>query len=470
MPKLSNDLFLPNKTAQAIFAEIENLPVIDIHTHVDLQMVVENETAPDPWTALCKNDHYVSALIETLGAMDRRTFFDPATPGFDKWAAYAKIFPMIIGNHVRDWMRITLAELGVELPFNPQNARAIWDQLTETLRQDRWRPVSLFKNSNIIQMSTTDNPTDSLEPHERAQGIFGTGYWRPTWRPDALFNLCPSPMAPRRWVEWVEELERATCRSIRGNWQSFLEALKERHDFFASHGCQASDYGFATWLRGHTVSEQRARAVFERASLSAEGIAAEDLQDFQSFMLRFSMDLDFARGWISQIHFGVARNQRDLAARWGGLDSGGDTIHGAGNLVLDLHDLLNHFDSETLRQHRILLYVISKGDWERVAGLSRIYPSVYAGMSWWYFDSVSGMLEFFRTMPDMGAGFRKMGPFVTDARPIYSLTPRTQVYRRCLSTALAELVDFRREPLDEVIALARYLCCDHAREVLEARG
>jgi glucuronate isomerase len=462
--ELSEDLLLGGETAKSIFGEIQALPTLDMHTHVDLKMVVANETAPDPWAALCGGDHYVSAIVESLGAMDRRTFYDPATDPRDKWRAYAEVFPSLLGNQIRDWMKITLVSLGVERPFNPQNADAIWDELAATLSTDRWRPVELFKNTDIAMMSTTDNPVDSLEEHAAAAGIFGEDYWLPAWRPDPFFNLRPGRIKARSWLEWVGELEQTTDQSVLGDFRAFRGALSSRHAFFAQRGCRLSDYG-VTVPHGHDVDEQRATEIFEKASRGME-IDEAGAADFQSFMLRFFLGLDFERGWISQIHFGVARNQRDVARELGGLDSGGDTIDGCHGLVDSLHDLLNHFDRAEGRQHRIFLYSLSKADWEKIAGLSRIFPSVYAGMSWWNFDSVSGMMEYFRTTPDLGAGFLKMGPFVTDARNIYSLVPRTQVYRRCLATVLAEHVDFRGDSLDEAIALARRLCCDRVRELL----
>ena len=107
MPHPTDRVLLPNDTARAIFREIEDLPFRDIHTHVDLRMVLDNEAAPDPWTALCKGDHYVTSIVESLGGLERRALFSPDTDPFEKWQAYARVFPHLIGNQIRDWMRLT---------------------------------------------------------------------------------------------------------------------------------------------------------------------------------------------------------------------------------------------------------------------------------------------------------------------------------------------------------------------------
>ena len=171
--------------------------------------------------------------------------------------------------------------------------------------------------------------------------------------------------------------------------------------------------------------------------------------------MRYSMDLDFEKGWVSQIHFGPARNLRRVATDHGGLDSGCDAIQGDPGVVASLRDLLNHFDTAGPKHHKIVLYSSSATEWDKVAGLSRIFPCVYSGMAWWYYDSPSGMGDFLSRIPDVGAGFLKIAPFVTDTRNLYSFLPRTQMYRRCLASALARLVEWRGESMDDAIALGR---------------
>ncbi len=77
------------------------------------------------------------------------------------------------------------------------------------------------------------------------------------------------------------------------------------------------------------------------------------------------------------------------------------------------------------------------------------------------------MLEFMRTVPDSGAGLAKTGPFVTDARNIFTLVPRNEVYRRCLSTVLGEAVETRGDSVEEAVELARYLCVDHITGLIQ---
>ncbi|MBN1895619.1 glucuronate isomerase, partial [bacterium] len=168
---------LGSRTAVLLYESIADLPVYDIHTHVNLEAILRNEQAPDPWTALCQGDHYVSSIIESLGAMSREKWYHPGTTPEMKWNAYAAVFPLLIGNQVQDWMRMTLDELGVALPFDSENAKRIWDQLTETFQDSRWSPINLFKDSNIRLMGTTDSPVDSLDAIRRSAEVFPKGYW-----------------------------------------------------------------------------------------------------------------------------------------------------------------------------------------------------------------------------------------------------------------------------------------------------
>ncbi len=397
--------------------------------------------------------------------MDRRTYYSNQTDSYDKWVAYAKVFPKLLGVQVRDWMKLTLKYLGIESEFNEKTVKPVWEQLVKELKSEKYLPINLLKSTKIAMMSTTDNPVDSLDQITRADKIFGKGYWRPTWRPDPFFSILSGIIKTKPWIEWIEDLEKVSNKSIKGNFKSFLSALEDRHHHFADHNCRASDYGLKIPY-GHEVSDLRASEIFDKASRN-QSITESESADFQAYMLRFSMGLDYEKGWVSQIHYGPLRNMRDVAKQCGGVDSGCDTVGGHGNVADLLRPLLNYFDNTGGKnQHKIFLYTLDKNDWMKIAGLSRIFPCVYAGMSWWYYDSVSGMLEYFRTIPDAGAGLCKIGPFVTDARNIYSLVPRTQVYRRCLSTVLGEFVEYRKDSVDEAVDLAKYLCVDHIKQLL----
>jgi glucuronate isomerase len=310
-------------------------------------------------------------------------------------------------------------------------------------------------------MGTTDNPVDSLDAIKRSVEFFPKGYWIPAWRPDPFLILNPDPLAGKTWLDWIRDLEKTMGADLAGHWAEFCAALKARHDFFAELGCTVSDYGIRIPY-GHEVSEKRAKSIFNKAS-GGQAVLPDEASDFQAFMMRFSLDLDFEKEWISQIHFGAVRNMRDIAEQYGGIDSGCDTTGGCAEVAISLRPLLNRFDRSPEKLQRILLYTLDKSDWTRIAGLSRIFPRVYSGMSWWYFDSVSGMLEFLETVPDMGAGFAKIGPFVTDARNIFSLKPRTDLFRRCLANVLASMVDMRQNGFSETAELASFLCSDLPR-------
>jgi len=462
------NFLLGSRTAVLLYESIADLPVYDIHTHVNLNAILRNEPAADPWTALCQGDHYVSSIIESLGGMPRAEWYDSRTTPEMKWKAYAEVFPLLIGNQVHDWMRMTLDELGVSIPFNAGNAKKIWDQLVETFQDSRWSPVNLFKNSKIRLMGTTDNPVDSLDAIKRSVEYFPGGFWIPAWRPDPFLILNPDPLAGKTWMDWIRELEKTGNVDLSGRWTEFCATLKSRHDFFAEMGCRISDYGIRIPY-GHDVMEKRSRTIFNKAC-RGQAILPSEASDFQAFMLRFSWDMDFEKGWVSQVHYGAVRNMRDVAKQFGGVDSGCDTTGGYPEVATLLRPLLNHFDHSPEKTQRIFLYTLDKSDWPRIAGLSRIFPRVYSGMSWWYFDSVSGMIEFLSTVPDIGAGFAKIGPFVTDARNIFSLKPRTDLFRRCLAGVLATMVDMRKSDFSETAALARFLCSDFPRQCVTGKS
>src|SRR5438270_3239384 len=63
--------------------------------------------------------------------------------------------------------------------------------------------------------------------------------------------------------QWLQGLEQAADQTIR-NLDSFLQALRLRHDFFHAHGCRLSDHGLDQCY-AELCTERAAAAIFAKA-------------------------------------------------------------------------------------------------------------------------------------------------------------------------------------------------------------
>lgn len=85
---------------------------------------------------------------------------------------------------------------------------------------------------------TTDDPVDTLEHHISLKNEGFEIKVLPTWRPDKAMAV----ENPAEYRKYVEKLSEVSGVSI-SNFADLLQALRVRHDFFASVGCKLSDHG-----------------------------------------------------------------------------------------------------------------------------------------------------------------------------------------------------------------------------------
>ena len=107
----------------------------------------------------------------------------------------------------------------------------------------------------------TDDPIDALAHHAQVAGDLSFEVQiLPAWRPDRALAV----EAPASFNAWVDQLGQVAEASIR-DFDSYLEALRRRHDFFHQMGCRLSDHGLETLYADddrhtQTIRDGRARA------------------------------------------------------------------------------------------------------------------------------------------------------------------------------------------------------------------
>jgi glucuronate isomerase len=120
-----------------------------------------------------------------------------------------------------------------------RSARAVYDRCHELLQTDEFTTQGLLRQFRVVAVCSTDDSTDSLEPH-RAHARAGNPGTRlfPTWRPDKALAV----EDPAAFNTWVDRLAGAADTDVR-DYPSLLDALRKRHEFFHRTGCRLSDHG-----------------------------------------------------------------------------------------------------------------------------------------------------------------------------------------------------------------------------------
>jgi glucuronate isomerase len=447
------------RIARALYEETRTLPLVCPHGHVDPRLLAEDEPFPEPTALIITPDHYVLRMLysrgvplEALGIPTR-----DGTPVEQDprrvWQLFADHFHLFRGTPTGVWLDHELAEVfGVRQRLTGGTARRIYDEIAEKLASPEYRPRALYDRFNIEVLVTTDRATDTLEWHQAIRDADWPGVVRPTFRPDALFQV-----ARPAWRDELAALERASGITVDG-YEAFLRALADRRRFFQAMGATATDHGvtepYTEWLEAAELER-----IFRRA-LDGQATAA-DQRRFEAHLLIEMARLACEDGLVMQLHAGSLRDHNaPLFARFGS-DRGAD-IPVATEYTRNLHALLNAHGNDP--RLTLVLFTLDESTYAReLAPLAGHYPAVRLGPPWWFHDSIEGMRRF-RERTTETAGFYNTAGFNDDTRAFCSIPARHDVARRMDANFLAGLV--ARHILGEAEAreVARALAYDLARE------
>ena len=440
MAFLDNRYLITNATGLELFSAIRNLPVIDPHNHADLREIARNECYRDAWQLFAATDHYVWEMLRKCGVPEELITGD-ASPR-DKFLALGKVFPLIAGNPVYEWIHLDLKRyFGIEELLSEATAERIYDAVNAKLATDAYRPQALLTGVlNVEAMSSTDDLIDTLEYHEQANAAIGRRLIRPTWRPDKAMKI----FAPG-WRDYIAKVEERFDMKIR-HYSDLLEAMRRSHDYFAERGCRASDHGVDVMP---VVDYDDASHVFRKA-INGKKLDRSEIMGFMGAFLGEAAKLDTEKGWVMQLHMGAVRDVRTTLFTALGPDVSGDVCNVYRDFLPGMVSLLNRFDNKL----KAVFYCLDPNSQATLASITRAFGDRAAlGSAWWLNDTPVGMkrqLELIGSI-DLFSNFAGM---VSDSRKLLSYGSRFEMFRRVLADVLGAMVERGQLPLGVAEKLA----------------
>ncbi len=451
MSFLDEGYLLESRAAERLYEEISDLPLLDPHSHVDVEEVLENDTWNDIWEIEGATDHYVWELMRKRGVPERKITGEATNQ--EKWTALAEVFPEFAGNPTYEWVHLDLKRrFGIHEPISADTADEIWTETKARLQEPAMRPQALLREMNVEVVSSTDDPTSTLEPHRRLASELDGITVRPTWRPDTAMQIDEAG-----WREYVDELGAATDTET-SDLDGFLAALETSHEHFDEHGCGASDHGLREVV-SKPVSDRRARAVYRRA-YAGETLSPDDVTEFKAYVLERIGEWNSETDWVTQLHVGAVRDYRQSLYERLGADSGGDVSTQDVELTESLKYFCNRFDGDL----EIVLYTVDPTHYPTVATIARAFPTVSVGAAWWFNDSPYGMadqLEYVGTV-DLLANYAGM---VSDSRKLVSFGSRFEMFRRSLANTVGTMVERGQIPEDVATDRVRQVAYDRPKQL-----
>lgn len=429
--------------ARAVYAETAALPLVCMHGHVDAAVLADDRPFGDPASLLVTPDHYLTRLIHSAGVPLESLGVGADADPRAVWRTFCAHWPRFRGTPTRYWLTHELVEVfGVTVAPAPDTADRLFDELTETLAEPRFRPRALFERFGIEVLATTDSPLSALPAHARLAADGWGARVIPTFRPDSLVHV-----GHAGWRHEVAELAGRTGVDT-GDYPGFLAALEHARREFAAAGALATDHGHAS---ADTTPLEPAEAARIYAAARAGTVTPAEAAAFAGHMLFESARMACEDGLVMQVHPGVLRDHDPRVRERYGPDQGFD-IPVAAEFTRSLRPLLAAFGRDP--RLRMVVFTVDETVYSReLAPLAGVYPALRLGAPWWFLDSPHGLRRFREAVTET-AGFYNTAGFVDDTRAFASIPARHDLARRIDAGYLATLVAEHHLDADEAVETA----------------
>jgi glucuronate isomerase len=442
---LTEDFLLQTPAAKTLYHDFaEDMPIFDYHCHLPVAEIASDKTFENLTDIWLRGDHYKWRAMRANGISERLITGDAGD--FEKFRAWAATVPKTVRNPLFHWTHLELKRyFGVSgTLLNPETAEEIYRGCTEKLQGKEFSARRILQRMNVKVVCTTDDPTDSLEHHLqlKAEQAFAVNVL-PAFRPDRALGV----ESPKEFNDWIARLEASAGLTV-NSYDSFLEAIRRRHDFFHQAGCRLSDHGIEIpFAAGYTAKD--VNRAFQTA-LGGKAPTPAEASKYKAATLYELARMDAEKGWTQQFHFGALRNINSRAMSSLGPDTGYDTI-GDFEMASALARFLDSLEREG-RLAKTILYVMNPRDNEVVAAAIGCFQDgsvpgkMQFGSAWWFNDQKDGIERQINTLSNMGLLSRFVG-MLTDSRSFLSY-PRHEYFRRVLCNLIGNDVENGELPND----------------------
>lgn len=465
---LGKDFLLENEYALQLYEQYAaTSPIIDFHSHLSPKDIAEDRRFANITEAWMEGDHYKWRAMRANGIPEQ--FCSGNANPKEKFLKWAETVPYTMRNPLYHWTHLELKNyFGIAELLNPVTAESIYENCNAQLELKEFSVQGLLRKMKVEVVCTTDDPTDTLEHHNKFNFSNAGFKMFPTFRPDKVYTLDN----PTVYNQYMGVLELVSNTSIQ-NFDDLILALANRIDFFHRHGCRVSDHGLESLNYGSAATE-KAPALFIKIRQGKELDIIEQATLRSALLIILSQQYH-AKGWVQQFHLGATRNNNTRKFNELGPDMGFDSI-GEYPQIASMQKFFNQLDA-TDQLSKTIVYNLNPAHNELFATMAAnfndgITPGkMQFGSAWWFLDQKDGMKKQLNTLSNMGLLSRFVG-MVTDSRSFLSY-PRHEYFRRILCNLIGKDIAKGELPNDMpwLGKLVQDMCYNNAKNYFDfAKG
>lgn len=433
-------LFLNSRSAEILYKEVKDLPIIDYHCHLNQGMIKSDATFSDIGELWLAGDHYKWRAMRLNGVDE--DYITGSKSFHDKFIKYAEILPNLIGNPLYYWTQLELKQIfGINIPLNKDTAEEIYALANAKLKTlSVSKILQLF---NVEFIATTDDPVDDLLDH----GKYGNTLVTPTFRPDKIYAL------EQNYIDKLSLVSGVEINSL----DDLKTALSKRLDYFVEKGAVISDHGFDRFPEDYADKDSA-----DEYFINRNKITDNEKQALIGHILVWLTKEYKKRNMVMQIHFAVTRNVNPDGFARSGVDSGYDVMSEAPSVK----NLLKYFrqikDDE---RPKTVLYTLNDATLKSVACLSGAFRNVLMGAAWWFNDAVEGIRHNLSVISEYASLGNNLG-MLTDSRSFSSYC-RFDFFRRLLCDFVGDKVEKGEYDLSGAKELVKNVCYNNVKKAVK---
>ena len=386
---------------------VQGLPIVDWHNHLDINMLAEDRPLGSLYEVWVKSDPYKHRAMRICGEPELLITGD--APEDEKWAAWMRTLPKLVGNPLFAWARMELEWLGAD-PEPYLHGRG------ENISVAGWTPSKMLAKFGVEYMSPCVGA-----------GEFSTGL-------TALKEPCSLPPGSTHLVDPANPVKNERRGPV------VVPSLR---------------------MNAGDVVPEETLGKFHAAGCRVVDISVDDVGQFSTSNSQLSAVAAFAaaHGWTMLLHLGALR---DTSAR---LRAAAGPVGGFAGMRMPVDPaaiaaFLNGLEGSPLSPReartslpRTVLMSLNPEAHAQLAVLSGSFVGdgvpgkVQLGPAWWWCDHEDGI----RDVLEKNAAYGVLSAFVgmtTDSRSLLSFV-RHDYFRRVLCRWVAEKVASGAFPDDE---------------------
>lgn len=442
---MDKDFLLYNETAKILFHDYAcKCPIFDYHCHLNTQEISENKKFNNLTEIWLYGDHYKWRMMRANGVEEK--FITGDASDYDKFMAWVKTVPNLIGNPLYHWSHLELQRyFDIYEVINEDNANTIWQKANEKL--ENMTVKDILKKFKVHTIGTTDDPIDNLEYHKLINegkakiGKIDTKVV-PSFRPDKAINIEMNDFSD--YIKKLEEVSKVNIKDIK----SLVDALYNRIDYFKTLGCVSSDCSLSI-IPFNLGDEKNIDGIFKKA-MNKESLSIEEIEKYKTYILIKLIKKYRESNLVMQIHISAMRNNNEVMFKKLGADTGYDSV-GDSNIIEKLSLLLKTANNDG-GLPRIIFYSLNNKDYYPLSTLMGCFQEegikgkMQLGSAWWFLDNKDGMEEQIKVLANTGSLALFVG-MLTDSRSFLSYS-RHEYFRRILCNIIGEWAEKGEVPND----------------------